>query len=165
MHPALLPLFSPKIQGFLISMFALDPARLIADWKKPMQHAADFKAKGVDLIACTSVNDVFVLDAWAKASGARDTVTFLADGNGDFAKSIGLQMDGAPSGLGIRSKRYAMLVEDGVVKRRSMSRTRQEMRWKAARSAFSPICSALVGNPRCPLRFVMAARARPFCRT
>src|SRR5208337_25534 len=81
-----------------------------------VQHAADFKAKGVDLIACTSVNDVFVLDAWAKASGARDTVTFLADGNGDFAKSIGLEMDGAPSGLGIRSKRYAMLVEDGVVK-------------------------------------------------
>ena len=81
-----------------------------------VQHAADFKAKGVDLVACTSVNDVFVLDAWAKASGARDTVTFLADGNGDFAKSIGLEMDGAPSGLGIRSKRYAMLVEDGVVK-------------------------------------------------
>jgi len=75
-----------------------------------VQHAADFKAKGVDLIA------VFVLDAWAKASGAQGTVTFLADGNGDFAKSIGLEMDGAPSGLGIRSKRYAMLLEDGVVK-------------------------------------------------
>jgi redoxin len=61
------------------------------------------------------VNDVFVLDAWAKASGARDTVTFLANGDRDFAKSIGLEMDGTPSGLGIRSKRYAMLVEDGVV--------------------------------------------------
>jgi peroxiredoxin len=69
-----------------------------------VQHAADFKAKGVDLIACTSVNDVFVLDAWAKASGAQGNVIFLADGNGDFAKSIGLKMDGAPSGLGIRLK-------------------------------------------------------------
>ncbi len=81
-----------------------------------VQHAAAFKAKGVDLIACTAVNDIFVLDAWAKASGAQDTVTFLADGNGDFAKSLGLEMDAAPSGLGVRSKRYAMLIEDGVVK-------------------------------------------------
>jgi len=81
-----------------------------------MQHTPDFKVKGVDVIACTAVNDIFVLDAWAKASGASDTVTFLADGNGDFAKSIGLEMDGAPSGLGIRSKRYAMLLDDGVVK-------------------------------------------------
>ena len=79
-------------------------------------HAADFKAKGVDLIACTAVNDVFVLNAWAKASGADKEITFLADGNGDFAKSIGLEMDGSPIGFGIRSKRYAMLLEDGVVK-------------------------------------------------
>jgi peroxiredoxin len=81
-----------------------------------LQHAAEFKAKGVDLIACTAVNDVFVLDAWGKASGAGDAVTFLADGNGDFAKAIGLEMDGSPIGFGIRSKRYAMLVDDGVVK-------------------------------------------------
>jgi peroxiredoxin len=81
-----------------------------------LRHAAEFKAKGVDLIACTSVNDVFVMDAWANASGAKGTVTFLADGNGDFAKAIGLEMDGTPIGFGIRSKRYAMLLEDGVVK-------------------------------------------------
>lgn len=81
-----------------------------------LQHAADFKAKGVDVIACTSVNDVFVMDAWAKASGAKGTVVFLADGNGDFAKAVGLDMDGAPIGFGIRSKRYAMLIEDGKVK-------------------------------------------------
>ncbi|EIZ86047.1 redoxin domain-containing protein [Methylobacterium sp. GXF4] len=72
-------------------------------------------ARGVDAIAVTSVNDVFVLDAWAKASGA-DGLEFLADGNADFAKAIGLEMDGTGFGLGIRSKRYAMLVEDGVVK-------------------------------------------------
>src|SRR6516225_6918489 len=61
-----------------------------------LRHAAEFKAKGVDVIACTSVNDVFVMDAWAKASGAADTITFLADGNGEFAKAIGLELDGAP---------------------------------------------------------------------
>ncbi len=81
-----------------------------------LQHAAEFKAKGIGLIACTAVNDVFVLNAWAKASGAEGTVTFLADGNGDFAKAIGLELDGAPIGFGIRSKRYAMLLDDGVVK-------------------------------------------------
>jgi peroxiredoxin len=81
-----------------------------------LAHAEQFKAKGVDVIACTSVNDVFVMDAWAKATGAQGTITFLADGNGDFAKTIGLEMDGAPIGFGIRSKRYAMLIEDGVVK-------------------------------------------------
>ena len=73
------------------------------------------KAKGVDEIACTSVNDAFVMGAWAKASEA-DGVTMLADGNGDFAKAVGLTMDGSKFGMGLRSQRYAMLVEDGVVK-------------------------------------------------
>jgi peroxiredoxin len=81
-----------------------------------LQHASDFKAKGVDVIACTAVNDVFVMDAWSKASGAKGSITFLADGNGDFAKAIGLEMDGAPIGFGIRSKRYAMLIDNGIVK-------------------------------------------------
>ncbi len=81
-----------------------------------LQSADAFKAKGVDLIACTAVNDIFVLDAWGKASGVDGKVTFLADGNGDFAKAIGLDMDGGPIGFGIRSKRYSMLVDDGVVK-------------------------------------------------
>jgi glutaredoxin/glutathione-dependent peroxiredoxin len=81
-----------------------------------LQHAQDFKAKGVDLIACTAVNDVFVLSAWAKQSAADGAILFLADGNGDFAKAIGLEMDGAAIGFGIRSKRYAMLIDDGGVK-------------------------------------------------
>jgi peroxiredoxin len=81
-----------------------------------VKHADDFKAKGVDTIACTSVNDVFVMDAWSKASASGPNVMFLADGNGDFAKAAGLEMDGAAIGFGTRSKRYAMLVEDGVVK-------------------------------------------------
>lgn len=75
-----------------------------------------FKAKGVDLIACTAVNDVFVMDAWAKSTGAQNQIMFLADGSGDFAKAIGLELDASGKGLGLRSHRYAMLVEDGVVK-------------------------------------------------
>jgi peroxiredoxin len=80
-----------------------------------VQNAAAIKAKGVDTIAVTSVNDVFVQDAWKKASGA-DGLEFLADGNAEFAKAIGLDFDGSGPGLGVRSKRYAMVVEDGVVK-------------------------------------------------
>jgi peroxiredoxin len=72
-------------------------------------------ARGVDAIAVTSVNDIFVLNAWQQQSGA-EGIEFLADGNGDFAKALGLDMDGTGFGLGIRSKRYAMLVEDGVVR-------------------------------------------------
>lgn len=80
-----------------------------------VERAKDIKAKGVDAIAVTSVNDVFVMDAWAKASGA-DGIEFLADGNGEFAQAIGLTVDRTASGFGIRSQRYAMVVEDGVVR-------------------------------------------------
>ena len=73
------------------------------------------KAKGVDEIACTSVNDAFVMGAWAKSADA-EGITMLADGNGDFAEALGLAMDGSKFGMGKRSQRYAMLVEDGVVK-------------------------------------------------
>ena len=74
------------------------------------------KAKGVDGIVCVAVNDVFVLDAWSKSSGAGDKIEFISDGNGDFAKALGLSMDGSGFGLGTRSQRYSMLVEDGVVR-------------------------------------------------
>ncbi len=76
-----------------------------------------FKAKGVDVVAGTTVNDVFVLDAWSKASGAEGKVTLLADGSAAFAKAAGLDLDLTARGLGVRSKRYAALVEDGVVKK------------------------------------------------
>ena len=81
-----------------------------------VQNADAIKAKGIDSIAVTAVNDGFVMDAWKKASNA-DSVEFLADGNGDFAKAIDLTMDASGNGLGLRSKRYSMLVEDGVVKK------------------------------------------------
>ena len=77
--------------------------------------ADEIKAKGVDAIMVTSTNDVFVMDAWSKASGAAGIIEFLSDGNADFAKEIGLSMDGSGFGLGTRSQRYSMIVEDGVV--------------------------------------------------
>jgi peroxiredoxin len=79
-----------------------------------VQKGAEIRAKGIDAIAVTAVNDVFVMDAWGKSSGG-DGIEFLADGNGDFAKAIGLTMDGSGFGLGTRSQRYSMVVDDGVV--------------------------------------------------
>ena len=81
-----------------------------------VQSADGLKAKGVDVVAMTGVNDISVMDAWKKA-GSADKVEFLADGNGEFAKAIELTMDLSGAGMGTRSKRYSMLVEDGVVKK------------------------------------------------
>ena len=80
-----------------------------------VKNADAIKAKGVDTIAVTGVNDVFVMDAWKKATGGGE-IEFLADGNGNWAKALGMTVDLHRRGLGVRSKRYAMLVEDGVVK-------------------------------------------------
>lgn len=80
-----------------------------------VQKFDEIKAKGVDAVIVTSVNDVFVLDAWSKATGA-EKIEFISDGNADFAKALGLSMDGSGFGLGVRSQRYAMIVDDGVVK-------------------------------------------------
>ena len=81
-----------------------------------LANAAAIKGKGVDAIAVTGVNDIFVMDAWTKAAGVTNEFEVLADGNGDFAKALGLTMDGSGHGLGTRSQRYSMVVEDGVVK-------------------------------------------------
>ena len=79
------------------------------------EHAAEFRAKGVDTIACLSVNDVFVMKAWGADQNVGDDIIMLADGNGDFTKAIGLEMDGSKFGMGSRSQRYSMVVKDGVV--------------------------------------------------
>jgi glutaredoxin/glutathione-dependent peroxiredoxin len=79
------------------------------------EKAAQLKAKGVDTIACTSVNDAFVMKAWAKDQDVGDRILMLADGSGDFAKAIGLDADFSKFGMGPRSKRYSMIVKDGVV--------------------------------------------------
>jgi peroxiredoxin len=82
-----------------------------------VEKAQAIRAKGVDAIVVTAVNDHWVMNAWGKASGGEGKILFLADGNGEFAKAIGLDYDASERGMGgVRSKRYAMLVEDGVVK-------------------------------------------------
>ena len=78
-------------------------------------NAHTLRDKGVDTIACVSVNDAFVMGAWGKAQNA-DEILMLADGNGDFAKALGLTLDGTGFGMGLRSQRFAMIVEDGLVK-------------------------------------------------
>jgi glutaredoxin/glutathione-dependent peroxiredoxin len=82
-----------------------------------LSNLGAFKGRGIDDVAVTSVNDVFVMDAWAKSTGAESKLLFLADGNGDFARALGLSLDLTARGLGIRSQRYAMLVDDGVVRK------------------------------------------------
>ena len=80
-----------------------------------VEKANELKSKGIDEIACTAVNDAFVMGAWAKAGGTEGKVTMLADGNGDFAKAVGLTMDGSKFGMGTRGQRFSMIVNDGVV--------------------------------------------------
>jgi peroxiredoxin len=80
-----------------------------------VEQADALRAKGVDEIICTAVNDVFVMDAWGKSAGAAGKVTMLADGNGEFARAMGLEMDGSGFGMGRRGKRFSMLVRDGII--------------------------------------------------
>ncbi|MBV9861639.1 MAG: peroxiredoxin [Alphaproteobacteria bacterium] len=79
-------------------------------------HAAALKGKGIDTVACVSVNDAFVMGAWGDEHGAADKVMMLGDGSGEFTQAIGLELDRRKEGMGMRSQRYSMLVEDGVVK-------------------------------------------------
>lgn len=107
-------------KGKKVALFALPgaftptcSARHVPGYK---EHAAEFRAKGVDAIACLSVNDAFVMGAWGKDQEVGDDVLMLADGNADFTRKVGLEMDGSKFGMGTRSQRYSMIVEDGVVK-------------------------------------------------
>ncbi len=81
-----------------------------------IEKADEIKARGVDTVACVSVNDAFVMGAWGADRGAGDKVLILADGSADFSKAIGLDFDASNFGMGVRSQRYAAVVEDGVVK-------------------------------------------------
>lgn len=81
-----------------------------------VHNAEQIKRKGIDAIVCLSVNDAFVMDAWGKNQNVGDKVMMLADGSADFTKALGLELDLTPNGMGVRSKRYSMLVDDGVVK-------------------------------------------------
>jgi peroxiredoxin len=110
---------SEVFNGRRVVLFAVPGAFTPTCHRKHMPgfvaQAAAFKARGIDTIACVAVNDIHVLTAWAKASGAEDKVLFLADGNGEFTKAIGMELDASGFGMGLRSNRYAMLVEDRVV--------------------------------------------------
>ena len=81
-----------------------------------VQHLGDLKARGIDEVWCVSVNDGYVMAAWGKELGAIGKIRMLGDGNGDFAKKLGLDKDSSQSGMGVRSKRFSLLVESGVVK-------------------------------------------------
>jgi glutaredoxin/glutathione-dependent peroxiredoxin len=99
----------------------------------------ELKGKGIDVIACTAVNDIFVLTQFAKDTGAAGKILMLADGNGEFAKKLGLDFDGSGFGLGVRSKRYAMLVEDGVVKVLNV----EDLPPEHDKSSAATLCSAI----------------------
>ena len=80
-----------------------------------IEKAGEIKGKGVDTIACMAVNDVFVMGAWGEQAGAGDKVLLLADGNGEYAKALGLELDASGFGMGTRGQRFAIVVDDGVV--------------------------------------------------
>jgi glutaredoxin/glutathione-dependent peroxiredoxin len=104
-----------------------------------VEQAEALKAKGVDTIACVAVNDPFVLSAWEKARNVGGKVQMLSDGNGDFTRALGLEFDGSGFGLGKRSRRYAMVVEDGTVKTLLV----EEVPSQAEASSASAILAAL----------------------
>jgi peroxiredoxin len=107
-------------KGKTVALFALPGAFTPTCSAKHLpgfkQHSADLKAKGVDTIACLSVNDAFVMRAWGEDQAVGEDIVMLADGNGDFTRAVGLEMDGSRFGMGTRSQRYSMIVKDGVVK-------------------------------------------------
>ncbi len=110
---------SDLFAGRTVALFALPgaftptcSAQHVPSFKK---NAEALKEKGVDHIACLSVNDAFVMGAWGKDQGTGDTVNMIGDGNADFTKAVGLEFDGTGFGMGTRSQRYSMIVKDGVI--------------------------------------------------
>jgi len=107
-------------KGRKVALFAVPGAYTPTCHKAHMpgfvERVGELHAKGIDTVACTSVNDIFVLSNWAQDTGAEGKITMLSDGSADFAKAIGLEIDLSSRGFGVRSKRYAMVVDDGVVK-------------------------------------------------
>jgi len=99
-----------------------------------IHNAEAIKAKGIDEIACVSVNDAFVMRAWGGAQGADGKVTMLADGNGDFTRAVGVEIDASGFGMGKRSARYSLLVEDGVVKQINVEEAPGQMKVSSAES-------------------------------
>jgi peroxiredoxin len=132
--------------GKKVALFAVPGAYTPTCHKQHMpgfvERAAELKAKGCDTVACTAVNDVFVMDNWAKDTGAKGQIEMLADGGAEFAKQIGLEIDLTAPGLGVRSKRYAMMVEDGVVKVLNV----EDAPPQHDKSSAATLCSAIDGS-------------------
>ena len=109
---------SEYFQGKRVALFAVPgaytPTCSARHLPSYVDKAQELKGQGIDEIACISVNDPFVMAAWGKSDGSED-ITMLADGNGDFAEAVGLELDGSKFGMGKRSQRYSMIVNDGVV--------------------------------------------------
>jgi len=97
-----------------------------------VENADAIRAKGVDTVACLAVNDVFVMDAWGKSAGTAGKVTMLADGNGEFTKALGLELDASGFGMGTRGLRFALVVEDGVVSQAHIEESPVEVEASAA---------------------------------
>ncbi|MDE2486609.1 MAG: peroxiredoxin [Alphaproteobacteria bacterium] len=115
------PITSDEVfKGKTVALFALPGAFTPTCSAKHLpgfkQKAQEIRGKGVDVIACVSVNDAFVMRAWAEDQAVGDDIVMLADGGGEFARAVGLELDASRFGMGQRSQRYSMIVDDGVVK-------------------------------------------------
>lgn len=110
-------LFKGKTVAFFAVPGAFTPTCSARHLPGFVDNAEALKAKGIDQIVCLSVNDVFVMNAWGKDAHAGSKVTMVADGNGEFTKAVGLELDGSKFGMGNRSQRYSMVVKDGVVEK------------------------------------------------
>ncbi|MFN3869065.1 MAG: peroxiredoxin [Hyphomicrobiaceae bacterium] len=132
-------------KGKRIALFAVPGAYTPTCHKQHLpgflDHLDELKGKGVDAIVCTAVNDIFVLTYWAEDLGATGKITMLSDGSADFAKATGLDIDLSSRGFGVRSKRYSMLVEDGVVKVLNV----EDIPPQHDKSSAATLCS-MVGN-------------------
>jgi peroxiredoxin len=104
-----------------------------------VEKADELRQKGVDQIVCLSVNDAFVMDAWGKSQQVGDRVMMLADGAADFTRAIGMEIDMSGYGMGVRSKRYSMLVEDGVVKQINLEENPGEAKQSGAETMLAQI--------------------------
>lgn len=109
-------IFAGKTTAFFAVPGAFTPTCSAKHLPGFVNHAGDLAGKGIDQIVCMSVNDAFVMDAWAKDQDAYGKVIMMADGNGDFASALGLELDGTGFGMGKRSQRFSMVVDDGIVR-------------------------------------------------
>ena len=110
------PLFAGKRAALFSVPGAFTPTCSARHLPGFVEKADELKAKGVDEIFCLAVNDAFVMGAWAQSAGAEGEITFIADGNGEFTRALGLEMDASGFGMGMRGQRFSMIIEDGVVK-------------------------------------------------